>query len=137
MTNLKKEKKRSISQFPSLSNYFQTYFLELTNQPFKFVSLFSLTLFFFFFSNEATCSIPPRINEPRHRRRTQILTVPFYRLGYLREFPQILSRWFRWGEESEALECRRGACREGKGTINCSRSPCSRGDADRTPAVLA
>lgn len=41
----------------------------------------------------------------------EILTVPFYRLGYLREFPQILSRWFRWGEEAEALECRRGAWR--------------------------
>lgn len=71
----------------------------------------------------------------RHRRRTDF-NVPFYLLGYLREFPQILSRWFRWGKRPKLWNVDEGYG-EGKGTINCSRSPCSRGDADRTPAVLA
>lgn len=44
----------------------------------------------------------------------RFLTVPFYRLGYLREFPQILSLVVSLGEEAEALECRRGV-RRGEG----------------------
>lgn len=66
----------------------------------------------------------------------------FIAASYLRQFLQILSlggsrRVHRGGREAGALERRRERLESGDRTINCSRSSCSRGDADRTPAVLA